>query len=188
MEKRLTAFLVCLILTIGTAFAQDSKITGTIISQEDGEPVIGASVIINGTKNRGTVTNIDGQFTLNVKPGTKLKISAIGMKTVTVSAKNGMKVTLSVDDATSLDEVVSSLGKDDRVLIEGNLQITTVKNENGTERRIFEINANTVEPIGATSGTGNVSQPAKNSNSEDIVKFSQEEFSEELIGEYEIPF
>ena len=120
MEKRLTAFLVCLILTIGTAFAQDSKITGTIISQEDGEPVIGASVIINGTKNRGTVTNIDGQFTLNVKPGTKLKISAIGMKTVTVSAKNGMKVTLSVDDATSLDEVVvTGMQKMDKRLFTG---------------------------------------------------------------------
>ena len=86
----------------------------------------------------------------------------------------------------SLDEVVSSLGKDDRVLVEGRLQITTVKNENGNERRIFEIDANTVEPMGAGANIG-VSSASTNS-SEDIVKFSQEEFADELIGEDEIPF
>ena len=120
MEKRLTAFLVGLILTIGTVFAQDSRITGTVISHEDGEPVIGASVLISGTKNKGTVTNIDGKFTLSVAPGAKLKISAIGMKTQTVVAKNGMKVVLSVDEATSLDEVVvTGMQKMDKRLFTG---------------------------------------------------------------------
>ena len=120
MEKRLTAFLVGLILTIGTVFAQDSRITGTVVSHEDGEPVIGASVLISGTKNKGTVTNIDGKFTLSVAPGAKLKISAIGMKTQTVVAKNGMKVVLSVDEATSLDEVVvTGMQKMDKRLFTG---------------------------------------------------------------------
>ena len=86
---------------------------------------------------------------------------------------------------TALDEVVSSLGKDDRVLVEGRLQITTVKNENGAERKIYEIDANTVEPISATTGSG---AGVSSSSSEDIVKFSQEEFTDELIGEDEIPF
>lgn len=87
---------------------------------------------------------------------------------------------------TSLDEVVSSLGKDDRVLVEGRLQITTVKNESGNERRIFEIDANTVEPISATTGTGAASV---NTSNEEIVKFpKEEEFADELIGEDEIPF
>ena len=86
---------------------------------------------------------------------------------------------------TSLDEVVSSLGKDDRVLVEGKLQITTVKNENGAERKIFEIDANTVEPMSAVSG---VSKPSSSANNDEIVKFAQEEFSDELIGEDEIPF
>lgn len=85
----------------------------------------------------------------------------------------------------ALDEVVSSLGKDDRVLVEGRLQITTVKSENGTDRRIFEIDANTVEPMGATSGTG----ASVSSSNEEIVKFpKEEEFADELIGEDEIPF
>jgi single-stranded DNA-binding protein len=94
---------------------------------------------------------------------------------------------------TALDEVVSSLNKDDRVLVEGRLQITTVKNESGAERRIYEIDANTVEPMGAGVNAGaGVNTSSSNSSSatsnEDIVKFSQENFSDELIGEDEIPF
>lgn len=83
----------------------------------------------------------------------------------------------------ALDEVVSGISKDDRVLVEGRLQITTVKNESGAERRIYEIDANAIEMMG---GTG--SAPAASNSNEDIVKFSQEEFSDELIGEDEIPF
>ena len=86
---------------------------------------------------------------------------------------------------TALDEVVSGISKDDRVLVEGRLQITTVKNESGAERKIYEIDANTIESMGA-------GEPAASSGSsasgENIVKFSQEEFSDELIGEDEIPF
>ncbi len=84
----------------------------------------------------------------------------------------------------ALDEIVSALGKDDRVLVEGRLQITTVKNENGADRKIFEIDANAVEPINATTGSGSMA-----SSNEEIVKFAKdEEFADELIGEDEIPF
>ena len=83
----------------------------------------------------------------------------------------------------ALDEVVSEISKDERVLVEGRLQITTVKNDSGAERRIFEIDANTVETMGiSASGT------TASSSSSDIVKFSNEEFADELIGEDEIPF
>ncbi len=85
---------------------------------------------------------------------------------------------------TALDEVVSAISKDDRVLVEGRLQITTVKNEAGAERRIFEIDANTIEMMGA----GAPISASASTSSEDIVKFSQEEFADELIGEDEIPF
>ena len=84
---------------------------------------------------------------------------------------------------TALDEVVSGISKDDRVLVEGRLQITTVKNESGAERRIYEIDASTIEMMG-----GSALASSNSNNSEDIVKFSQEEFSDELIGEDEIPF
>ena len=84
---------------------------------------------------------------------------------------------------TALDEIVSSISKDDRVLVEGRLQITTVKSDTGSERRIFEIDANAVEMM----GVGAPVTSASTSNS-DIVKFSNEEFADELIGEDEIPF
>ena len=85
----------------------------------------------------------------------------------------------------ALDEVVSAISKDDRVLVEGRLQITTVKSDNGSERRIFEIDANTIELMGA--GAPVIASASSTSNS-DIVKFSNEEFADELIGEDEIPF
>lgn len=85
----------------------------------------------------------------------------------------------------ALDEVVSAISADDRVLVEGRLQITTVKNDAGAERRIFEIDANTIELMGA--GAPVVASVSSSSNA-DIVKFSNEEFADELIGEDEIPF
>ena len=86
---------------------------------------------------------------------------------------------------TALDEVVSTISKDDRVLVEGRLQITTVKSDNGSERRIFEIDANTIELMGAGAP---VMASASSASNSDIVKFSNEEFADELIGEDEIPF
>lgn len=83
----------------------------------------------------------------------------------------------------ALDEIVSSISKDDKVLVEGRLQITSVKSDSGAERKVFEIDASTIELF---SGTSSVVQSS--SSDGDIVKFSQEEFSEELIGEDEIPF
>lgn len=82
---------------------------------------------------------------------------------------------------TALDEIVSSLSKGSRVLVEGRLQTANVKSENGTDRKIFEIDANGIELMGSSSG---VSSDFSN----DIVKFSDVEIGDELIGEEEIPF
>ncbi len=87
-----------------------------------------------------------------------------------------------ISKRTALDEVVSGVSVGDKLLVEGRLQITSVKNDSGAERRIYEIDANTIEAFGGSSAT------VSSSSSDDIVKFSQEEFSDELIGEDEIPF
>ena len=84
----------------------------------------------------------------------------------------------------ALDEIVSSLTKGERVLVEGRLQTAAVKMDDGSEKRIYEIDANTIEMM----GTGASTPSSSSSLNEDIVKFSQEEFSDELIGEDEIPF
>ena len=103
MEKRLTMIFAALFLCIGMALAQ-TKVSGIVTSAEDGEPVVGASVKVVGT-NTGTVTNIDGQFQIQIANGAKLEISYIGMQTKTVKATPKMKIVLEPDNQ-SLDEVM----------------------------------------------------------------------------------
>ena len=117
MEKRLSMILASLFLCVGMAFAQ-SNISGTVVSQEDGEPIIGATVLVQGTKE-GTVTDIDGHFTIAVAAGKKLVISYVGMETQTVTAKNGMTVTLVPDDKTLQEVVVTGMQKVDKRLFTG---------------------------------------------------------------------
>jgi len=62
--KRLTYLLFCLVLGIGLATAQTTQVTG-IVTEEDGEPIIGAAVVVKGTTT-GTVTDYDGVFSLSV--------------------------------------------------------------------------------------------------------------------------
>lgn len=83
---------------------------------------------------------------------------------------------------TALESVMESLSKGDKILVEGRLQTANAKMEDGTERKIFEIDANTVERMGDAGVVASVQ------SSGEISKFAEEEFSEELIGEEEIPF
>ena len=103
MDKRLMTLVAGLTLSTGMAFAQ-SQISGKVTSSEDGSPVIGASIKVAGT-NTGTVTDIDGNFSLNAPAGAKLEISYIGMNSQTVKASSNMKIVMVSDDKT-LDEVV----------------------------------------------------------------------------------
>ena len=103
MEKRLMTFIACLFLSIGMALAQ-TQVSGTVTSSEDGSPVIGASIKVVGT-NTGTVTDVDGKFSLNVAQGAKLEVSYIGMVAKTVKAAKNMKIVLD-PDSKSLDEVM----------------------------------------------------------------------------------
>lgn len=116
MKKRLTMFLTCFFLSLGIAIAQQ-KISGTVF-EDNGEPCIGATVMIQGTK-QGTKTDIDGNFSINVPNGKKLVISYVGMVPQTVKAKDGMKITLQ-SDATQLQEVVAvGMMKQDKRLFTG---------------------------------------------------------------------
>ena len=116
MKKRLLMLLVGFFLCMGAAFAQ-SQISGTVV-EEDGEPCIGATVMINGTK-QGTKTDINGRFTITVPQGKKLHISYIGMVSQTVTPKNGMKVTLKTDAHTMQEVVVTGIVKQDKRLFTG---------------------------------------------------------------------
>ena len=103
--KKLTYLLLCLVLGIGLATAQTRKVTGTVISAEDSEPIIGASVIVKGTTT-GTVTDFDGAFSLDVPSSAKtLVFSYVGMVAKEVPIEPVMKVELQ-SGAQNLSEVV----------------------------------------------------------------------------------
>lgn len=89
-----------------------------------------------------------------------------------------------ISKRTALNDVIDEISKGDRVLVEGRLQIANVKSDDGSERRIYEIDANDIEKM---SSDAVKSSKAANTKDE-IVKFAEEEFVDELISEDEIPF
>ena len=95
MKRKFMLLLICLFIGIGLVTAQVTKVTGTVISEEDGLPVVGASILVKGTAV-GTVTDMDGKFQLpNVPSSAKtLVISFIGMENKEVPIKPSVKVTL----------------------------------------------------------------------------------------------
>lgn len=95
--------VVALLLLQSTFAWAQSNVSGTV-TDTDGEPLIGVSVIEKGTSNGG-VTDVDGRFSVNVKPGKTLRFSYIGYATKEVTAKAGMKVVLE-EDTKMLDDVV----------------------------------------------------------------------------------
>jgi iron complex outermembrane receptor protein len=97
-----TMFFVFFMLCSTVMLAQN-KVSGTVVDAT-GEPLIGVSVLEEGTTNGG-ITDFDGNFTLTVKPGAKLTFSYVGYTSQTLAAANGMKVTLQ-EDNTVLNEVV----------------------------------------------------------------------------------
>ena len=106
MKRKLMLLLACLFVGIGLVTAQTQKVTGVVISEEDGQPVIGASVLVKGTQI-GAITGVDGDFTLpNVPSSAKtLVISYIGMQTQEVTIKPHVRVVMQ-SDTELLDEVV----------------------------------------------------------------------------------
>ena len=104
MKQRLTMLLAAMLLMVGTALAQ-TKVNGTVTSQEDGQPVIGASVLVVGT-NVGTVTDANGKFSLTCPAGKNtLRITYVGMEPIEVSARPNMRIVLT-SDQKALDEVI----------------------------------------------------------------------------------
>ena len=92
----LRALLISCFLVLGmSAFAQVTA-SGTVTDAANGEPIIGASVLEIGTTN-GTITDFDGNFSLNVKAGAKLSISYMGYKTQELPVQPNMVITMEVE-------------------------------------------------------------------------------------------
>ncbi len=115
--KRFYLLLVCMCLLPAGLFAQ-MKVKGTVVD-ENGDGAIGANIVVQGT-TIGTVTDFDGQFEINVPEGKKaLVISYLGYKTVTVTAKPTMKVTLETESQQIQEVVVQGMVKQDKRLFTG---------------------------------------------------------------------
>ena len=110
----LTAGMMCgtpFLSSQGTAYASvapQQDIKGTVTDAQ-GEPLIGATIAVVGAQT-GTVTNLDGNFSISCEPGTMLEVSYVGCKTVRVKAANGMVVKLEDDSKMLQDVVVTALG------------------------------------------------------------------------------
>ena len=85
--------MVCLVVQ-----AQSLQVSGTIVSKSDGQPVIGATILEQGTTN-GTITDFDGNFALNVSKNAVLVVSFVGYKNeeIPVAGKSSLKITLKED-------------------------------------------------------------------------------------------
>ncbi len=113
------------------------------------------------TQNNLPITNFT--LSINQKEETLVRVIAIG----------------------NLAEVTAQeITKDDRVIVDGRLQVETFKTQDGKDKRIIEINASTIEKIGGTQELA----PKATSKSENIVQFADQELVEDLIDEDEIPF
>lgn len=88
-----------------------THVSGIVTSSEDGEPVIGATVKVVGSQTAGTVTDIEGRFSLSVsKPGVELEFSSIGLVSKRVKASENMTVVLQVDSHTLEQVVITGYG------------------------------------------------------------------------------
>ena len=103
MKNKLLAFMLALLATAGSLFAQN-RVTGTVT--DDIGPVIGASVMEKGTQN-GAVTDLDGNYVITVKPGATLVFSSIGYATQEIEVGNQSRINVLLkEDTEFLDEVV----------------------------------------------------------------------------------
>ena len=104
--KKLLSVIVCLFLGVTMMMAQTKTVQGVVLSGEDGEPIIGASVVVTGTTT-GTVTDIDGNFSLKVADNAKtLTVSFVGMESVVANiTSRKMEIQLNPNNEV-LDEVM----------------------------------------------------------------------------------
>lgn len=118
---------------------QAKAVKGTVVD-ETGEPVIGATVlVVGGSTSQGTITDMDGNFSINVKPGQKLKITYIGYDESIVAAKEGMKVQMKTSGAVSLNTVeVVAYGVQKKVTMTG--AISSVKSDDLVRTSVGSVN------------------------------------------------
>lgn len=135
MKKRIYLFISFLLLTYNLSIAQVRGVTGMVTSSEDGQPVIGATVMVKGTQY-GAVTDIDGKFTIRGIEGSHktLVVSYVGMQTKELPLKSTVNVVLD-PSSNSLEEIlVVAFGKQKRESFTGSAGV--LKADKIAERQV----------------------------------------------------
>lgn len=137
MEKRILMLFACCLFAITCAFSQVTQVTGVVTAEDDGQPITGASIRIEGTK-LGTVTDVDGKFHLSNLPANArtLVITYMGMQTKRVTIKPNMKITLAPDQQSLDDVIVVAFGKQKRESFTGSAGV--LKSEDIAKRQVSD--------------------------------------------------
>ena len=153
--KRISFFLLCLFFSL-SLFAQEISVQGTITAKEDGQPLPGVSVVIQGTIN-GTVTDIDGNYTIEVPTDGVLQFSYIGMKSqiIPVEGKSVIDVELA-SELNDLDEViVVGYGVQKKSVVTAAISSVSSEDlENSTPTRIEDVMKGRVSGVQITQSSG----------------------------------
>ena len=160
--KKLTFLFLCLVIGIGMATAQTREITGTVVSAEDDQPVIGASVVVKGTTT-GTVTNFDGKFSLNVPTNARtLVISYIGMESQEAVVSPNMRIALK-NSSLQLDEVmVVAYGTAKKSSFTGSAKaVTSEEITSGSKESLDKALAGKLSGVRVSSSTGDPGSPGE---------------------------
>ncbi|MDR1938311.1 MAG: TonB-dependent receptor [Tannerellaceae bacterium] len=124
------------------SFAQSPKITITgVVKDTNGEPVIGANISEKGGGSNGTISNVDGQFTLEVSPGATLVVSYIGYNTLEIAVGNQTSLNITLDESNlALDEVVVvGYGVQKKVNLTG--AVSVVRSDEIMQRKVGQTSA-----------------------------------------------
>lgn len=147
--------------TQSQSVTQSSTIIKGQIVDAEGEPILGATVVELGT-TRGTVTDIDGYFTINSHANAKLRISYVGYKTVETKAANGMKVVMQNDNAQLDEIVVVGYGQQKKVNLTGSVTNVDIEKTLGgrPEQDVAKALQGAVPGLTITNTSGDInSQP-----------------------------
>ncbi len=160
MKKFLLLLSVCFI-AFGQVLAQSQTISGTVLNAADDEPIIGASVQVKGT-SKGTITDVDGKFSLEVEPASVLVVSFIGMGTQEVAAKDGVVINL-LEDSKQLEEVmVVAFGTSTKKSFTGAASV--VKADEITKRQTSNVTNALAGQVAGVQGLSTSGQPGTTSS------------------------
>ena len=150
-KSRLITMLLALMVTM-TSWAQG--ISGTVVD-DNGDAVIGASVVEKGNPQKGTITDFDGNFTIRVNEGTTLVVSYIGYVTQEVKATHNMRVVMKEDAQTLQDVVVIGYGVQKKSVVTASIaKVSSEDLEGKTRLRAEDALKGMAAGVNVTSASG----------------------------------